>query len=139
MQLRTRNIKILTILLVALLFMASSGFTMELHRCLMTHSTCCDESGSDKTQGAGPSLAANETMPDCCSTKIAGGLNSSPSIFEKSSASDHQKQFHIVPVVNLLPQADQANLAGQSSLSLFLRVSLPPPIARYILTSALLI
>ncbi len=139
---RKRHILVIGRILVLLLFVANSGFTMALHTCAMSQMACCADAMPAPKMPALPAtkaaLAASQA--DCCTVIIAGGVNTASVAMEHSSSLNPQKFTVRADVPAIAAQADpQASaspmLAWLSSRS----AASPRSVEKYVLNAVFLI
>jgi hypothetical protein len=128
--------------LAIVLFVASSGFTMVIHSCLMVERACCDSmmaGGAMQHSAGSPAADARLAKPpsSCCENTVVGGLSRTTATLETQAASHHHKMVLAVAGTDLgdgQPQACSSFIAHRH-----FRPPDPPPTGLYISNSALLI
>jgi hypothetical protein len=128
--------------LAVVLILASSGFTMVLHSCLMKDMACCGTmmAVGPMTSRSGESAEGATLVKkasSCCENTVVGGLNTSVATLESQKAPVHQKIF-LVAVNPDLPGGQQNDRPSIVTLR-HLRPSDSPPTPIYLSNAALLI
>ena len=128
--------------LAVALIVASSGFTMVLHSCLMEDMACCTQMASERpmpspsgASSEGPSLV--KLASSCCDNTIVGGLNPTTATLESQKAPVQQKIL-LIALSPEFPDGRQRNCPSFVTLRHF-RTTYVPPTAIYLSNAALLI
>jgi hypothetical protein len=128
--------------LAVVLIVASSGFTMVLHSCLMKDAACCGTmmAGGPMTSRSGASSEGATLMKNassCCENTVVGGLNPATATLEGQKAPVHPKI--VLAAVNPdLPDGQQNDCPSFVTLR-HLRPTDSPPTGLYLSNAALLI
>jgi hypothetical protein len=127
-------------ILVLLILMANAGFTLALHSCLMSGKPCCGSPMPVRHAQDHPAGMHIVSPPiECCLVTIAGGMNTSPMVSERSPAPSPQKFMAVANLPALSMAAARGPLDGLHLLSdVTLRVG-PPPVEKYVLNATFLI
>jgi hypothetical protein len=126
-----------------LFFIASSGFTMVLHSCLMESGECCEsmEDGGSVQLPAGQSAAKPhfvQTGASCCHNIIVGGLNHTSATLENQSSSTYHKST--IAIISPDVPAGQIQSVHPTFLALQqISSHVPPATGLYLSNAALLI
>lgn len=127
--------KVVESLITMLFFIASSGFTVVLHSCLMEETTCCPQASTGTTSASVP---VSVEQSACCSTNIVGGLNTNPALIDKLQKTEQQKVgFAASAIIIASPNINAVATPNQltSRVSLFAS----PSVEKYILNASFLI
>ncbi len=141
-MLHKRHILVIGRILVLLLFVANSGFTMVLHSCSMSTMACCADAMPAPKAPAPPTSAAalaGSEMP-CCTVIVAGGVNTAPVVMEHSSAQNPQKFTATAEVPAITAHADRQAFTSTMLARLSSGCAVAPcSVERYVLNAVFLI
>ncbi len=129
-------------LLALLLLVASSGFTMALHSCLMAEHGCCTTSPMEMPahhHAGGSAIHLERVGGKCCEVRIAGGLNANPAVSEHAPSLVPQKLVIHTQLPGNLIEANTGNFTSSLVLFSTSRFVSPPPVEKYVLDAAFLI
>lgn len=139
---RQKHISFVGALLVLLLLVANSGFTVALHSCLMSERGCCESMPMEMPApqpANGPGLHLVGVDGNCCQVTVAGGLNANPVVNEHPSSLTVQK----LVALGEMPEVSVVAIGNNSAFSRFLSSSservAPLPVEKYVLNSVFLI
>ena len=121
--------------LAVVLFVASSGFTVVLHSCLMENRACCEGMPSGGTMLPG-SERVSRAASACCENTIVGGLNRSTATIEQ------QAPLHLKTIATAQAVEPVAGQSADEPRFIFFSRSRPPdppPFGLYISNLSLLI
>lgn len=141
-MLRKRHILVIGRILILLLFVANSGFTMVLHTCAMSTMACCADAMPASKAPAPPmseaALAGSEMQ--CCTVIVAGGVNATPVAMEHSSTDNPQKFPVRAEVPALTAPADLQAFTSSILAQLSSRSAVAPrSVEKYVLNAVFLI
>ena len=128
--------------IAAVLLVASSGFTIVLHSCLMEGASCCDAMAAGGPMHAGRDRAADgvhlsKVPSSCCESTLVGGLNGSTAAIENQAAPHDLKG--VLAVAGPALSGGQAEAGSPILAFRQFRPPDPPPCGLYISNAALLI
>lgn len=132
--------RLTTAIVAFLMVLSSSGFTVVLHSCLMAERSCCSASMTGHMagdEGAIPGKPELKNDMSCCSTTVAGGVNSNPIV-----TGTLQPALAHLDLVALLPPMVSSGgqcIASHSTFFLSSTAASPPSVEKYVLNSSFLI